>query len=89
MMERRFSDLVLEISEDEGTRNLNGSLGITDGTLLPPEFEEALSSMKEGEVYGPIDLLSSVHLIKLDELIQPIAETIEQRSASIKESLIS
>ena len=85
----KFSDLVLEISEDEGTKNLNGSLGITDGTLLPPEFEQALSSMKEGEVYGPIDLLSSVHLIKLDELIQPIAETIEQRSASIKENLIT
>ena len=85
----KFSDLVLEISEDEGTKNLNGSLGITDGTLLPPEFEEALSSMKEGEVYGPIDLLSSVHLVKLDELIQPIAETIEQRSVSIKENLIT
>ena len=85
----KFSDLVLEISEDEGTKNLNGSLGIADGTLLPPEFEQALSSMKEGEVYGPIDLLSSVHLIKLDELIQPTAETIEQRSASIKENLIT
>ena len=85
----KFSDLVLEISEDEGTKNLNGSLGVTDGTLLPPEFEQALSSMKEGEVYGPIDLLSSVHLIKLDELIQPIVETIEQRSASIKENLIT
>ena len=85
----KFLDLVLEISEDEGTKNLNGSLGITDGTLLPPEFEQALSSMKEGEVYGPIDLLSSVHLIKLDELIQPTAETIEQRSASIKENLIT
>ena len=85
----KFSDLVLEISEDEGTKNLNGSLGVTDGTLLPPEFEQALSSMKEGEVYGPIDLLSSVHLIKFDELIQPTAETIEQRSASIKENLIT
>ena len=85
----KFLDLVLEISEDEGTKNLNGSLGITDGTLLPPEFEQALSSMKEGEVYGPIDLLSSVHLIKLDELIQPTAETIEQRTVSIKENLIT
>ena len=85
----KFLDLVLEISEDEGTKNLNGSLGITDGTLLPPEFAQALSSMKEGEVYGPIDLLSSVHLIKLDELIQPTAETIEQRTVSIKENLIT
>ena len=34
-----FKSLVLEFSEDEGTKNIEGSLGITDGTLLPPEFE--------------------------------------------------
>ena len=45
--------------------------------------------MKEGEVFGPIDLLSSVHLIKLDELIQPEPETLQQRSASIKADLLN
>ena len=84
-----FSDLVLEISEDEGTKSTKGSLGITDGTLLPPEFESALAGMKEGEVFGPIDLLSSVHLIKLDELIQPEPETLQQRSNSIKADLLN
>ena len=84
-----FSDLVLEISEDEGTKSTKGSLGITDGTLLPPEFESALTNMKEGEVFGPIDLLSSVHLIKLDELIQPEPETLQQRTASIKADLLN
>ncbi len=58
-----FEDLVVEVSEDGGTKDIGGSLGITDGTLLPPEFEQALLTMKEGEIFGPIELLSSVHLI--------------------------
>ena len=36
-----FNSLVLEISDDEGTKDSEGSLGVTDGTLLPDEFEEA------------------------------------------------
>ena len=82
-----FSDLVLEISEDEGTKNLKGSLGVTDGTLLPPEFENALSNMQEGDVFGPIELASSVHLIKLDELIEPEPESLKNRSNAIIQDL--
>ena len=84
-----FETLVLELSEDEGTKNNQGSLGVTDGTLLPPEFEAALQTMDEGEYYGPIELLSSVHLIKLDEIIKPEPETLESKTQNIKENLIS
>jgi len=84
-----FVTLVSEISEDEGTKDQGGSLGVTDGTLLPPEFEEALNLMTEGEVFGPIELSSSVHLIKLDNLVQPEAESLESRSKKIKNDLIN
>ena len=84
-----FESLVLELSEDEGTKNNQGSLGVTDGTLLPPEFEAALLTMDEGEYYGPIELLSSVHLIKLDEIIKPEPETLETKTQNIRENLIS
>ena len=84
-----FESLVLELSEDEGTKNNQGSLGVTDGTLLPPEFEAALLTMDEGEYYGPIELLSSVHLIKLDEIIKPEPETLESKTQNIRENLIS
>ena len=57
--------------------------------MLPPEFELALLTMDEGEVYGPIELLSSVHLIKLDEIIQPEPETLESKTQNIRENLIS
>jgi len=85
----KFVALVTEISEDEGTKEQGGSLGVTDGTLLPPEFEEALNLMTEGEVYGPIELSSSVHLIRLDDLVQPEAESLESRSKKIENDLIN
>ena len=82
-----FKALVLEISEDEGTKESEGSLGITDGTLLPDEFEEALSGMTEDEVYGPIELNSSVHLIKLTNIETPEPTSIEDMREQIKENL--
>ena len=84
-----FEDLVIEMSEDEGTKEIGGSLGITDGTLLPPEFELALVKMSTGEVSEPISLLNSVHLIKLDDQEKPSPSSIEERSELIIEKLAS
>ena len=84
-----FEGLVLEVSEDGGTKDIEGSLGITDGTLLPPEFEQALLSMEEGEIFGPIELLSSVHLIRLDEVIKPEPKTFEDLSPQFREDLLT
>lgn len=85
----RFEDLVLEVSEDEGTKELKGDLGVTDGTLLPPEFESPLDSMNEGEVFGPILLQDSAHLIKLVSLIEPQPESLIARTNNIRTTLIS
>ena len=84
-----FNSLVTEISEDEGTKDMQGDLGMTDGTLLPPEFELALDSMQEGEVYGPIMLLNSAHLIKLISLTEPSPDSLELQTESISKELLS
>ena len=84
-----FNSLVTEISEDEGTKDMQGDLGMTDGTLLPPEFELALDSMQEGEVYGPIMLLNSAHLIKLISLTEPSPDSLEQKNETISKELLS
>lgn len=83
-----FSTLVLEISEDTGTKDSGGSLGVTDGTLLPAEFEEVLYEMDEGQVYGPIELNSSVHLIKLTKREIPKPKTLQAMQPQIKTNLI-
>ena len=82
-----FEDLVTQISEDEGTKEIGGSLGVTDGTLLPPEFETVLEKMSVGEVSEPISLLNSVHLIKLVDLNQLSPSSLEERSQLIIEKL--
>ena len=84
-----FEVLVKEISEDEGTKEMDGSLGVTDGTLLPPEFESALEKMSAGEVSEPINLLNSVHLIKLVSAAQPTPSSLEDRKIIIIERLAS
>ena len=83
-----FSSLVLEISDDTGTKDSGGSLGVTDGTLLPPEFEEVLYEMDEGQVYGPIELNSSVHLIKLTKREMPRPKTLQSMQPQIKDNLV-
>ncbi len=84
-----FEELVVEVSEDGGTKDIEGSLGITDGTLLPPEFEQALLSMEEGEIFGPVELLSSVHLIRLDQVIKPEPKTLEDLSPKFREDILT
>ena len=82
-----FEDLVTEVSEDEGTKEMGGSLGVTDGTLLPPEFETVLETMSAGEVSEPISLSNSVHLIKLVDQKKLSPSSIEERSQLIVEKL--
>ena len=85
-----FINLVSEFSEDEGSKNSGGDLGISDGTAFPEEFEKALVSLNLGEVSEPIYLADSqsYHLIKLTELISPIPESFEERKEKIELLLV-
>jgi len=79
-----FETIAQEFSEDEGTKNLGGSLGVTDGTAFPDEFEIELNNMSEGGLSSPILLNKRVHLLKLTNLLAPIPEEFE----NIKQDLI-
>ena len=83
-----FTSLVEEYSEDEGTKNTGGSLGISDGSAFPEEFELALEQLEEGQVSNPIALEESVHLVKLTNFQAPIPDEYESRREEIKQNLI-
>ena len=83
-----FTNLVEEYSEDEGTKSTGGSLGISDGSAFPEEFEIALEQLKEGQVSNPIALEESVHLVKLTNFQAPIPDAYESRKEEIKQNLI-
>ena len=62
-----FEDAVRDFSTDLSTKNNNGDLGYTDGTIFPNEFEEALSKIKINQLSEIIDLTTSFHIIKYTE----------------------
>ena len=62
-----FEDAVRDFSTDLSTKNNNGDLGYTDGTIFPDEFEEVLSKIKINQLSEIIDLTTSFHIIKFTE----------------------
>ena len=62
-----FEDAVNNFSDDMGSKNLEGDLGYTDGTIFPIEFEEVIKDLSLNEVSSVVELSSSFHLIKLTE----------------------
>ena len=40
-----FEDYVVSDSEDEGTLDIGGDLGFTDGQIFPAEFEQVIASL--------------------------------------------
>ncbi len=62
-----FEDAVRDFSTDLSTKNNNGDLGYTDGTIFPDEFEEALSKININQLSEIIDLTTSFHIIKYTE----------------------
>ena len=83
-----FQELVKEFSDDEGTKNSGGSLGVSEGNAFPEEFEVALENMEEEQVSSPILLETSIHLLKLTSIQTPIPEEYESKKEGIKQSLV-
>ena len=83
-----FESLIKEYSEDEGTKNSDGFLGVSDGSAFSPEFELALEGLEKGEVSQPIVLESSVHLLKLTDIQKPTPEKYNLIQEKLKENLI-
>lgn len=65
-----FAELAREHSTDEFSAQEGGYIGSSDGDTFPPEFEQALAGLAEGEVSEPVRLGDSLHLIRLDGLRQ-------------------
>jgi len=82
-----FTDLVKEYSDDEGTKDNGGDLGVTDGSVFPPEFEEVIATMEEGALSNPIELDESIHLLLLKDIQTPIPDTYEEKRATILSSI--
>ncbi|EDN68374.1 peptidyl-prolyl cis-trans isomerase D [Beggiatoa sp. PS] len=80
--------LAKQFSDDIGSKNQGGDLGWFDsGTMVKP-FEEALKSMKVGDISEPIKTRFGFHIIELvdvqPEKVLPFEQVREQLEADLK-----
>lgn len=66
-----FGKLAREFSQDPGSVANGGDLGLTGRGMFVPEFEQALFSLKEGEISAPVKTQYGYHLIKLNRIEKP------------------
>ncbi len=60
-----FAELAKTYSQDPGSANQGGDLGYVQQGDLPEAMERAIDALAVGDVSGPIETESGVHLIKL------------------------
>ena len=78
-----FEEAASNFSDDLGSRDLDGDLGYTDGSIFPPEFEEEIKKLSLDKISSVVELNSSFHLIKLTENNEVIFTAKEARNSLI------
>jgi len=83
-----FADLASEFSEDVGSADAGGSLGIITPGAMVPAFEETVFALEaEGAVSEPVVTDFGVHLIRLDSIKPEEGEPFEDVKDEIIETL--
>jgi len=65
---RTFGDIAREFSEDAGSAETGGDLGIITRGLMEAAFENMLFSLEEGKVSAPVRTSFGVQFIKADKI---------------------
>lgn len=63
-----FGKLAEKYSEDAGSSSKGGDLDFIYKGVLAPEFDEAVSNLKPGEISGIVKTAYGYHIIKLNEI---------------------
>jgi len=82
-----FAELVKQYSDDAGTRDLGGSLGVVLPGIYPVDFEMAVYSLDSGEISAPVTSDAGTHLIKVLDKHVPKPPAFADRKAEIKANL--
>lgn len=82
-----FADLAKEVSDDIGSSNLGGELGLVEAGAFDNDFENALFALEQGQVSEPVVTEFGVHLIRLDRKSQAEVASFELMQAELLDQL--
>ena len=82
-----FAALARKYSDDVATAKKGGELGYATKGTYTPAFDEAVFSMKKGQVKGPIKTPFGYHFIKLLDVRQQPKPTFAQMESKLRQEL--
>jgi peptidyl-prolyl cis-trans isomerase D len=82
-----FGDLAAEYSDDIGSKNDGGNLGYVEKGTIDQAFDDALFSMKKGELKS-VKSGFGHHIIKLNDITKPDVPTFATKEAELKQGLL-
>ncbi|QUX95450.1 peptidylprolyl isomerase [Marinomonas sp. CT5] len=83
----KFADLAKQYSDDIGSNNDGGKLGFIQKGIMGDAFDDALFSMKKGEVKSIKDQYG-YHLIKLDDISKPDVPSFASEKEALEQKLM-
>ncbi len=83
-----FENAVTESSDDLGSKDSFGDLGLSSGDAFPEEFETAISSMALNELSEVLELDDSFHILKLTEVLKPEVKSLAAMEQQLLEELV-
>ena len=83
-----FAKLAEQYSDDLGSKNSGGDLGMSEGSAFPPLFEKTLATMKAGEVSAPIKTEDGFELLKLKSAQTKPLPTFAEKKDEIAERMM-
>lgn len=82
-----FGEVAMEFSDDGGSKDSGGSLGVLTPGIFPEAFEQAVFDLNEGQVSEPVTTDAGVHFIKVLAKKVEEAPTYEARKSAIENDL--
>lgn len=82
-----FAALAKEYSDDLGSSDEGGDLGITLRGSFDDAFDAALYSLAEGEVSAPVETEFGVHLIRADKILGADIASFDSMKAELEQQL--
>jgi parvulin-like peptidyl-prolyl isomerase len=73
-----FAELAAQNSEDEATKLRGGELGYFSAKRMPPDFVEAASKLRPGEISKPVRTRLGFHILKLINVQAPRQQTFDE-----------
>ncbi|QUX91450.1 peptidylprolyl isomerase [Marinomonas sp. A3A] len=83
----KFADLAAEYSDDIGSKNDGGNLGYVEKGTIDQAFDDALFSMKKGEIKS-VKTQFGYHLIELDDITKPDVPSFASRKSELEQQLL-